>query len=148
MQSLKLYWKFFNFNKIKVNWGVHTVASWVKKCSFNLWPPALDSRIRCCHSSSTGHSCGSDSIPGPGTSICYECSHFLKVKVKSNTMNGVPAMAQWKRIWLASMRTQVRYLASLSGLRIQHCHELWCRSQMRFRFLIAVAVALQFQFHP
>ena len=25
------------------------------------------------------------------------------------------------------MRTQVRSLASLSGLRIQHCHELWLR---------------------
>ena len=24
-------------------------------------------------------------------------------------------------------------LASLSGLRIQHCHELWCRSQTRLR---------------
>ena len=27
------------------------------------------------------------------------------------------------------MRTQVQSLASLSGLRIQHCHELWCRLQ-------------------
>ena len=36
-------------------------------------------------------------------------------------------MAQWKRIWLASMRMQVRSLASLSGLRIHRCHELWCR---------------------
>jgi len=31
------------------------------------------------------------------------------------------------------MRTQVQSLASLSGLRIWHCHELWCRSQMRLR---------------
>ena len=29
------------------------------------------------------------------------------------------------------MRMQVRSLASLSGLRIQCCHELQCRSQMR-----------------
>uniref|UniRef100_A0A8D0WIW5 Diacylglycerol kinase n=1 Tax=Sus scrofa TaxID=9823 RepID=A0A8D0WIW5_PIG len=28
------------------------------------------------------------------------------------------------------MKTWVRSLASLSGLRIQHCHELWCRSKM------------------
>ena len=27
------------------------------------------------------------------------------------------------------MRTQVRSLALLSGLRIQCCHELWCRLQ-------------------
>ena len=30
-------------------------------------------------------------------------------------------MAQWKRIRLGTMRTQVPSLASLSGLRIQHC---------------------------
>ena len=35
---------------------------------------------------------------------------------------------------------QVRSLALLSGLRIQHCHELWCRSQTWLRFCIAVAV--------
>ena len=31
--------------------------------------------------------------------------------------------------------------ASFSGLRIQHCHELWCRSQMQFGSRVAVAVA-------
>ena len=35
-------------------------------------------------------------------------------------------MAQQKWIWLASMRMQVWALASLSGLRIWHCHELSC----------------------
>ena len=40
----------------------------------------------------------------------------------------VPIMALWKPIWPASMRMQVWSLASLSGLRTQHCHELWCRS--------------------
>ena len=29
------------------------------------------------------------------------------------------------------MRSGVRSLASLSGLRVWRCHELWCRSQMR-----------------
>ena len=33
--------------------------------------------------------------------------------------------------WLISMRRSVDSLASLCGLRIQYCHELWCRSQMR-----------------
>ena len=32
--------------------------------------------------------------------------------------------------------------ALLGGLRIQHCHELWCRLQMRIGSHIAVAVAL------
>ena len=38
-------------------------------------------------------------------------------------------MAQWKRIQLGTMTFQVRSLASLSGLRIHRCHELWCRLQ-------------------
>ena len=41
---------------------------------------------------------------------------------------GVPVVAQWKRIQLGTMKLQVRSLASLSGLRIWHCCELWCRS--------------------
>ena len=43
---------------------------------------------------------------------------------------GVPVVAQWQRIWLESMRTRVWSLPFLSGLRIWHCHELWCRSQI------------------
>ena len=43
---------------------------------------------------------------------------------------GVPIVAQQKRLGLASTRTQVQSLASLAKLRIQHCHELWCRWDM------------------
>ena len=38
------------------------------------------------------------------------------------------------------MRTQVRSLASLSGLRILHCHELWYGLQTWLRSCVAVAV--------
>ena len=38
-------------------------------------------------------------------------------------------------------RSRVLSLASLSGSRIQHYHELWCRLQTRLRPGIAVAVA-------
>ena len=38
------------------------------------------------------------------------------------------------------MRMQVWSLALLSGLRIQHCHELWC-SQTRLGYAISVALA-------
>ena len=44
----------------------------------------------------------------------------------------IPTVAQQLRTWLVSMRMQVRSLASLSGLRIEHCHKPWCRSWMRF----------------
>ena len=36
-------------------------------------------------------------------------------------------MAQQKRIQLGTMRLRVLSLALLSGLRIWHCRELWCR---------------------
>ena len=41
-----------------------------------------------------------------------------------------PIVAQWKRIQLGTMRLWIQSLASLSGLRIGHCHELWCKSKM------------------
>ena len=41
------------------------------------------------------------------------------------------------------MRLRVRSLASLSGLRIWCCHELWCRSKTWLLSCIAVAVGWQ-----
>ena len=52
----------------------------------------------------------------------------------------VPIVAQQKQIQLASMRSQVQSLVSLSGLRIQHCCELWCRSQTWLRSGVTIAV--------
>ena len=54
---------------------------------------------------------------------------------------GVPAVAQQKRTQLVSMQMWVRPLASLSGLRIQRCHELWSGWQMCLGSRVAVAVA-------
>ena len=45
--------------------------------------------------------------------------------------SGVPVVVQWKQIQVVSMRMRVPSLALLSGLGIQYCHELWCRSQTR-----------------
>ena len=50
--------------------------------------------------------------------IFFKCMEFL-------------LWAQQKRIWVGTTRLWVWSLASLSGLRIQHCWELWCRSQMQ-----------------
>ena len=54
---------------------------------------------------------------------------------------GVPIVAQQKKIRWGTMRLQVRSLASFSGLRIRHCHGLWCRLQTWLWSLIVVAVA-------
>ena len=55
---------------------------------------------------------------------------------------GVPTIAQQKQIRIGTMRLQDRSLALLSGLRIQCCHELWCRSQMWLGSDVAVAMAM------
>ena len=54
--------------------------------------------------------------------------------------SGVPVVAQQKWIWLVSMRMWVQSLASLSGLKSRHCHELWCRFQMWLGSCVAVAM--------
>ena len=49
-------------------------------------------------------------------------------------------MAQQKQNRLGTMRLWFQHLASLSGLRIWHCHELCCGSQMQLRSDATVAV--------
>lgn len=53
---------------------------------------------------------------------------LLKSDLKENI--GVPVVAQRKRIRLGTMRLWVQSLASISGLRTWHCHELWHRAQI------------------
>ena len=53
----------------------------------------------------------------------------------------VSIVAQQKWIRLGIMKLWVRSLALLSGLRIQNCHELWCRLYTQLGFGVAVAVA-------
>ena len=48
-------------------------------------------------------------------------------KIQQKRPTGLPVMMQWKRIQLGTMRLLVQPLASLSRLRIQHCHELRCK---------------------
>ena len=64
---------------------------------------------------------------------------------------GVLLMAQQLTTQLASMRTQVQSLTLLSGLRIWHCCELWCRLQAwlgsRMAVAVAVAVAVASSYH-
>ena len=55
-------------------------------------------------------------------------------------VQGVPIVAQQKEICLLCMRIQVRSLASLSGLRIWSCPELWYSVQMRLSSGVAMPV--------
>ena len=68
-----------------------------------------------------------------------------KDKKKKEKELGVPIRVQWKWIWLGTMRLCFRSLASLSGLRIWHCCELWYRSQTWLGSRIAVTVVLGLQ---
>ena len=64
---------------------------------------------------------------------------FLR-KLKIEILEFLPWLS-YQQTRLASMKTRVQSLGSLSGLRIWHCHELWCRLQMRLGSCVAVAVA-------
>ena len=68
--------------------------------------------------------------------------NFLRrnVSIKSNRNIEVPIMAQWKQIRLGAMRLWVWSLASVCGLRIWHCCELWYRLQTWLGSGVAVAV--------
>ena len=48
-------------------------------------------------------------------------------------MTGVPIVGQQAKNPTSIHEDVVRSLASLSGLRIQHCHKLRCRSKMQLR---------------
>ena len=52
---------------------------------------------------------------------------IMKQEPTLKDWEGVPVMVQQKQIGLGTMKLQVQFLASLCGLRIWHCHELWCR---------------------
>ena len=72
--------------------------------------------------------------------LCYRCrGQEIKAHTKNKSIHAVPVVAQWKWIQLASMRMWVPSLASLSGSRIQHCLELWCRLQTQLGSCIAMA---------
>ena len=60
-------------------------------------------------------------------------------KNKNWIQERVPIVAQWKQIRLVTMRLQVWSLASISGLRIWHCCQLWCGLQTWLSSCVAVA---------
>ena len=69
-----------------------------------------------------------------GKTVCRvlksDISMALNLKIKNGTPRNSHCGSVAEEPGLASMRTWVQSLASLSGLRIQHCHELRCRWQM------------------
>ena len=65
----------------------------------------------------------------------------IAVLLKKNTLYGVPSWLSAQKIQLESMRMKVGSLDSLSRLKTQCCHVLWCRSQTQLRPRIALAVA-------
>ena len=71
--------------------------------------------------------------------IKYVCKIFVKRQPIRNIIPGVPVVAQQERIQPGAMRLWVRSLASLSGLKIWCCRELWCRLQTWLRSGVAVA---------
>ena len=81
------------------------------------------------------------SDPGPSLSsfVPDQLNASRKAGEEKKEEKGVPIVGQWLMTQLASMRLQVRSLASVSGLRNWRCCELWCRLQMRLGSRVAVA---------
>ena len=67
----------------------------------------------------------------PRLGVELEFQQELLMEFFKTSDEGVLIVVQWKWIRLVSMRIWVWSLASLNGLRILHCHELWCRSKMQ-----------------
>lgn len=77
---------------------------------------------------------------------------------KRNRLSALPPGLLWKRCQLGVLTTacvavqchgldfskygRQKTIAQTSGLKMQHCQELWCRSQMRLGSHIAVAMAV------
>ena len=76
-------------------------------------------------------------MPWLGQHFCFQAP----IMNMSKENIGVPVVAQWKQIWLVTMRLQVQSLALLSGLEIQHCHE-WAEVQATDVAGSAVVVAV------
>ena len=66
----------------------------------------------------------SDGEPGNEWVSLTLCNPLSHLNITASGVAGVPVVAQWKRIQLGTMRSWVRSLASLSGLRIWRCCEL------------------------
>ena len=77
-------------------------------------------------------------ISQPSSPTGISCPSPLPLK-KSNVLE-FPLWLSGLRTRLVSMRMWVRSLASVTGLRIQRCLELWCRLQTQLGFRIAVVV--------
>ena len=69
------------------------------------------------------------------------CLLHLPEEWQERGWKGAPIVALRLRTWQVSIRMQVWSQAPLSGLRIQHCCEPWCRSQRWLRSGVAVSVA-------
>ena len=71
------------------------------------------------------------------------CSSLVRLLLQGlkSTFQEFPSWLTGYRIQLGIMRIQVRSVASLSGLRIRRCCELWSRFQTRLGSHVAVALA-------
>ena len=107
---------------------------YTKASTWRPWAPRLESTWLKAEVSQTGVHLG-----GAWGVLQKHCFNNRKDKTE-NQGQGVPTVVQQKQIRLGSVRMQVWSLASLRGLRIQRCHELWCRLQIQLGSAVAVAV--------
>ena len=69
------------------------------------------------------------------------CQSTVKRSSRNCIFSGVPIVAQWLTNLNRNDELWVGSLALLSGLRIWHCRELWCRLQTLLGSRVAMALA-------
>ena len=128
--------KFSNFSQSQRNW-------------FHYDPASMTFSFSSVHSTLPFFVCVEIYMRYLSLPTAYQASHFSCIDHNSLLIQpalsrkpplklpnlGVPVMTQ-----LIPMRMQVWSLASLSRLRIQHCLELWCKSQRWLGCRVSVAV--------
>ena len=110
-------------------WSHFLIYNWIiyEKSPFFLWGACGNAVF---HSAALGwgpkfciFSRGPGEVDTATWRSCKGRGNTLKFSHWKTLVLGVLIVAQWKQIWLVSMRMQIWSLVSFGGLRIWHCHE-------------------------
>ena len=120
-----------NYNRKSSNLTAGSLADTTPAESSKWTPPGMKCRDITSHPEIMNHLCG---IPAPAAELQSSPKKQKNPREEHSILEkcqglGVSTVALQRQTQLVSVRMWVRSLAPLTGLRIQCCRELWCRSQ-------------------